>query len=447
MHKITAIVGRNGSGKTLYVEKLRRDMASDKLRYIAFSDSYGPAVDKTYYLQLRWNQHDIDPETPNVRELLERAYNIAGEDTPERRELQRHLYELFHMEPVLDKYVITLSSGELKNFQLTKTICANPKLLIMENPFIGLDAKTRDQLKELMRTLTEEQGLQIILVLAKTDEIPEFITHIVEVREMKVKDKMLREEWLTRATKEHSLGHSLADTPQPEKRQSSRDSSSTTEVIHFNKVTIRYGARTILKDLDWIVRRGEHWALSGDNGSGKSTLLSLVCADNPQSYACDISLFGHKRGSGESIWDIKRQIGYVSPEMHRSYKQNIPAIQIVASGLKDTVGLYVKPNDVEKAQCRKWLTNFGIGHLADRKFLEMSSGEQRLVLLARAFVKEPDLLILDEPLHGLDDANRRMVKEHVDDYCQDSSKTLIYVTHYQEELPYCIDHSIYLERH
>jgi molybdate transport system ATP-binding protein len=317
----------------------------------------------------------------------------------------------------------------------------------MENPFIGLDAKTRDQLKELMRTLTEEQGLQIILVLAKTDEIPEFITHIVEVREMKVKDKMLREEWLTRATKEHPLGHSLADTPQPEKRQSSRDSSSTTEVIHFNKVTIRYGARTILKDLDWIVRRGEHWALSGDNGSGKSTLLSLVCADNPQSYACDISLFGHKRGSGESIWDIKRKIGYVSPEMHRSYKQNIPAIQIVASGLKDTVGLYVKPNDVEKAQCRKWLTNFGIGHLADRKFLEMSSGEQRLVLLARAFVKEPDLLILDEPLHGLDDANRRMVKEHVDNYCQDSSKTLIYVTHYQEELPYCIDHSIYLERH
>ena len=142
--------------------------------------------------------------------------------------------------------------------------------------------------------------------------------------------------------------------------------------------------------------------MSGDNGSGKSTLLSLVCADNPQAYACDISLFGHKRGSGESIWDIKRHIGYVSPEMHRSYKQNIPAIQIVASGLKDTIGLYVRPNEAEREQCRKWLEVFGIGHLADRKFMEMSSGEQRLVLVARAFVKEPDLLILDEPLHGLD---------------------------------------------
>lgn len=138
MSKITAIVGRNGSGKTLYIEKLRRDIASDRLRYIAFSDSYGPLVDKAYYLQLRWNQHDIDPETPNVGDLLEKAYKLAGEDTPERRELQRHLYELFHMEPLLDKYVITLSSGELRKFQLTKTLFANPQLLIMENPLLGL---------------------------------------------------------------------------------------------------------------------------------------------------------------------------------------------------------------------------------------------------------------------------------------------------------------------
>jgi molybdate transport system ATP-binding protein len=217
-------------------------------------------------------------------------------------------------------------------------------------------------------------------------------------------------------------------------------------IIHFNKVSIRYGERTILKDLDWTVRMGEHWSLSGDNGSGKSTLLSLVCADNPQSYACDISLFGHKRGSGESIWDIKKHIGYVSPEMHRSYKQNIPAIQIVASGLKDTIGLYVRPNDAEKEQCRKWLGVFGIGELAERKFMEMSSGEQRLVLLARAFVKEPDLLILDEPLHGLDDVNRRMVKDIVDRYCQNPAVTLIYVTHYQEELPRCIDHALFLKR-
>ena len=151
--KVIAVVGRNGSGKTLYIERLRRLMASDKVRYIAFTDSYGVNVDGQYYLQLRWNQHDIDHETPTVGELLQRAYLLAGEDTKERRQLKEHLYELFHMESLLDKYIITLSSGELRKFQLTKTLFANPKLLIMDNPFIGLDAETRDQLKELLPRL------------------------------------------------------------------------------------------------------------------------------------------------------------------------------------------------------------------------------------------------------------------------------------------------------
>jgi molybdate transport system ATP-binding protein len=133
--------------------------------------------------------------------------------------------------------------------------------------------------------------------------------------------------------------------------------------------------------------------------------------------------------------------------MHRSYKQNIPAIQIVASGLKDTVGLYYKPTKQEKDLCIEWMNLFGIKHLADRKFLEMSSGEQRLVLLARAFVKSPDLLILDEPLHGLDLCNRNLVKAVVDRYMfENPDRTLIYVTHYENELPNCIDNSLYLKK-
>ena len=348
--------------------------------------------------------------------------------------LKRH--ELFQLEPLLDKYIILLSSGELRKYKLASSLFTNPKVLIMENPFIGLDANTRDQLKALMTMLAKEQGLQMILVLAKTDEIPDFITHIVEVKDMKVLPKVDVSQWKP-TTAEGATSPSYPKA----------SDQGLSPVIEFRKVSIRYGERTILKDLDWTVRQGEHWSLSGQNGSGKSTLLSLVCADNPQSYACNISLFGHKRGSGESIWDIKRHIGYVSPEMHRSYRQNIPAIEIVASGLKDTVGLYTRPTETDRRQCRKWLNTFGIGHLEDRKFMEMSSGEQRLVLLARAFVKEPDLLILDEPLHGLDDVNRHMVKHLVDQYCEDPTVTLIYVTHYQEELPRCIDHSIFLERH
>ncbi|MBQ2128212.1 MAG: ATP-binding cassette domain-containing protein, partial [Prevotella sp.] len=217
------------------------------------------------------------------------------------------------------------------------------------------------------------------------------------------------------------------------------------EVVCMHDVCIRYGERTILKDLSWTVRNGERWALSGQNGSGKSTLLSLVCADNPQAYACDITLFGYRRGqSGETIWDIKRHIGYVSPEMHRSYHRNLPAIHIVASGLKDTVGLYVRPNEQELKQCQFWMSIFGIENLANRSFITLSSGEQRLVLLARAFVKDPELLILDEPLHGLDLVNRRLAKDIIEAFCERKNKTLIFVTHYQEELPLCITNHLEL---
>ena len=431
MSKITAIAGRNGSGKTLYVDQLRKQLASDKVRYIAFTDSYGVNVDGQYYLQLRWNQHDIDHETPTVGELLQRAYLLAGEDTEERRQMQQQLYALFHMEEFLDKYIITLSSGELRKFQLTKTLFADPKLLIMDNPFIGLDAETRDQLRDLLKLLVEERDMDIMLVMSKTDDIPSFVSEI---------------KWM--GEQEPVPAHVLSD----KKREAilslpyTDNDYDCQHVIDMKNVSIRYGERTILKDLDWTVMNGEHWALSGQNGSGKSTLLSLVCADNPQSYACDITLFDRPRGSGESIWDIKKHIGYVSPEMHRSYKRNLPAIRIVASGLMDSIGLYAIPNPQDYDKCRWWLDVFGIGDLADKPFLQLSSGEQRLVLLARAFVKDPQLLILDEPLHGLDLWNRRLTKDIIETFCQRKGKTLIMVTHYQEELPNIITNHLFLKK-
>ena len=431
MGKVTVIAGRNGSGKTLYIEQLRRQLASDRVRYIAFTDSYGVNVDGQYYLQLRWNQHDIDHETPTVGELLQRAYLLAGEDTEERRQMQQQLYSLFHMDDFLDKYIITLSSGELRKFQLTKTLFANPRLLIMDNPFIGLDAETRDQLKELLQKLAEEREMEIMLVIAKTDDIPAFVNEVKEMSPLEA----IPVHVLSKEKCEAVLSLPYHDNDYDCQR-----------VVDMKKVSIRYGERTILKDVDWTIMNGERWALSGQNGSGKSTLLSLICADNPQSYACDITLFDRPRGSGESIWDIKKHIGYVSPEMHRSYKRNLPAIRIVASGLMDSIGLYAVPNAEDYEKCRWWLDIFGIGELADRPFLQLSSGEQRLVLLARAFVKDPQLLILDEPLHGLDLWNRRLVKDVIETFCQRRNKTMIMVTHYQTELPNNITHQKFLAR-
>lgn len=438
--KVIAIVGRNGSGKTRYVDQLRKSWASDSVRYIAFDDAYGSATDKSYYLQLRWNQHDIDAETATVGQLLERAFLLTGSDTAERRAQCSDLLRLFHLDSFLDKYIILLSSGELRKFQLVKTLLANPKTIILDNPFIGLDAETRSLLKDLLLEFSVSRDITIYLVLSKSDDIPDGVDTILYIDQQGVATEMTPAMYadMDAVVPQQVLAadkrQAILDLPAHD------DDFHAEEIIRMNKVNIRYGERTILKDVDWTVRNGECWSLSGQNGSGKSTLLSLVCADNPQSYACDITLFGYQRGSGESIWDIKHHIGYVSPEMHRSYRRALPAINVVASGLKDTVGLYVRPNEAEKEQCRWWMHIFGVDDLADRSFLSLSSGEQRLVLLARAFVKDPELLILDEPLHGLDQWNRQLVRDVIDTFCQRRNKTFIMVTHYEEELPPCITH-------
>ena len=421
-----------------------KELVSDNIKYIAFRDTYGGDNDKTYFLQQRWNQTEINEETLTAAAKLDEAYRLSGEDTEQKRALKKHIYELFHLETILDKYVILLSSGELRKLMLASSIFAAPKVLIIDNPFIGLDAETRDQLKALLKVMVEDGNLQLILVLSKNDDIPDFITHVVEVKDMVVGTKTSLEEYkkaqapIPPHVLDESKAKAIADLPYKESEFHSD------EVINMNHVCIRYGKRTILKDLDWIVNNGERWALSGQNGAGKSTLLSLVCADNPQSYACDISLFGYKRGGGESIWDIKKHIGYVSPEMHRAYHRDIKAIKIVASGLSDSVGLYMKPDEKQLAQCQFWMDIFGIGDKGECSFLKLSDGEQRLVLLARAFVKDPELLILDEPLHGLDDRNRRLVKDIINAFCARRNKTMVMVTHYKSEYPECINKSKFL---
>ena len=433
--RIIVIYGLNATGKTLMAERMRREMKSDSVRYVAFCDTYGTATDRSYYLQQRWNQHDIDEETPTVAQALERSFLLSGPDTAERRALQQRLYRMMGMEPLLDKVVIAISSGELRKMQLVKTLMANPKTLILDNPFIGLDIEARTMLSKQLQQL-RQQGMTLYLLVARPNEIPEYADEVTSFSAR-----------MTQISRKNNSVNPDNNSNDPKNNSANPCHPCQNKddcIVLLRDVTIRYGNRTILDRLSWTIRQGEHWALQGRNGSGKSTLLSLICADNPQSYACDITLFGHQRGSGESIWDIKRRIGYVSPELHRSYQRNLPALSIVASGLKDTVGLYVRATDEDKQLCLKWMQRFGIEQLAQRSFMQLSSGEQRLVLVCRAFVKNPDLLILDEPMHGLDMPRQQLVKDIINDYCSDPQKTLIMVTHYDEELPSCINRHLHL---
>ena len=508
-----AIVGDNAAGKSRLVEVLtghypllmnevhydfspsESPLVSDNLKYISFRDSYGEQ-DGTYYYQQRWNQHDIPDDSPTVAESLKNLpftidhlpFTIVKNEESELHPSSDGCYysSLFTLSSLLSKRIISLSSGELRRFQIAKALATRPRILIIDNPFIGLDVQARKDFRDLLDTLTRETQLLVILVLSKRDDIPDFITHVLPVEGLRLLPKMTLAEYrkqyaaVPRPKLSSEIRDWIANLPVRDLSESDFYPSDGGEILRFRDVSISYGGRTILQPLNWTVHEGERWALSGPNGSGKSTLLSLVCADNPQAYACNIELFGHRRGTGESIWQIKKHIGYVSPEMHRAYLKDIPAIDVVASGLKDPSMPFFKerpskspfsdalvPRRAFNARRKgdlqgqdslplregqggssglllDWMHVFGVDGVADRSFLQLSSGEQRLCLLARAFVKDPELLILDEPLHGLDDNNRELVRQIIKQFCERPHKTLVMVTHYEEELPEGITHTLRL---
>ncbi|MBP5539490.1 MAG: ATP-binding cassette domain-containing protein [Bacteroidales bacterium] len=453
-----AVIGDNAAGKSRLVEKFLVHCPYDKVQYIAFRDTYGIS-NSSYYLQKRWNQIEIDPEfNPTVRQSLERTLGEPIADSSDESLLR--LLSFFHLTPLLDEYLISLSSGELRRFHLAKALLRHPQILVIDNPFIGLDAATREMLSALLDELAG-RGIQLVLVMARLDVVPKCVTHYVIVdgekserlpREVASGFQIPRERTSGFPRDEKPVDWSALEArveafPVKDLSQESfYPQQPGAEIIRCNAVTIRYGSRIILKDLDWVVHEGEKWVVSGANGSGKSTLLSCVCADNPQSYACDIELFSHRRGSGETIWDIKRHIGYVSPEMHRAYQKNIPAENVVASGLFDTVGLFQRATPEQMALCHEWMEVFGIRDLAERSFLKLSSGEQRLCLLARAFVKDPELLILDEPFHGLDAHRSEMAKHIIEAFVRRPHKTLILISHFPSEYPPCITHELRLQK-
>lgn len=421
------IYGPNGGGKTYFVNTLRsaytvkggrisyafqneRSQAvSDNIRYVTFHDQYSQSVDTgSSAYQMRWNQGAMDEQfEPRVGDVLKKTPAMTDS------EYQALLDEL-GVSPMLERTIVSLSSGEFRRFQLAKVLIKRPTVLIIDNPFIGLDNEGRQIVSRMLERLTRDEHLSLILVLSRWPRDVRGFTHVVEVDEGRIRKKPIE--------------------PAP-------------IVMEARNISIRYGQRTILKDFSITIREGEHWALRGKNGSGKSTLLSLICADNPQGYACDITLFGRQRGSGESIWDIKKNIGFVSPEMFRAYRRNLPVKTIVASGLHDTTGLFRQPKQEDFLSIKEWMERFRIDGWAERSYLSLSSGEQRLVLLCRAFVKNPPLMILDEPFHGLDERNRLLALNIITRYCSQPRKTLIMVSHYDEDFPPIIDHSITLTKY
>lgn len=448
-----AILGPNGAGKTLLIDTLIGKFAlksgkinclnakgeevnpSQFIKIVAFRDIYSLADTRDSFYQQRWNVGVMKDDSP-TKQLLP----ANGQS-----DWAKHLISQFGIDDLLEKDIRLLSSGELRKFLIVKSLLNRPKILILDNPYIGLDVVSRNVLNKLFEEIANAGEVQIVLVLSNPRDIPCMITHILPVQGRKLGKVMTQQEFLAKKQFVSDLFPNIVNEnivfPAVE-----QVSSEAEEVVRLTNIHVQYGKRVILDELNWTINKGEKWALIGPNGAGKSTLLSLLSGDNPQAYANDIQLFGRKRGTGESIWDIKKRIGYISPEMHLHYLKNIPCLDIVGSGFFDTIGLYLTCNEDQKAKALEWMRLFGIERLKDKSFLQVSSGEQRLVLLTRVFVKNPDLLILDEPLHGLDMANKEKVKSIIENFCG-TEKSLIFVSHYDEDIPKVVSKRLVLSKH
>lgn len=385
------------------------------------------------YYQQRFNSYDSE-ETQTAEEALQESGNRVEE-----------VLQILKIEYLRNKPLIQLSNGENKKLQIAKALLLQPSVLIMDQPFIGLDAATREYLHSLINQLAK-QGILIILITAP-DEIPECITKVLSLENGKVKTIERRQEFIKNYfLLKNKVKHGGINKDKLEKLSSfSRADENFNCAISMKNVHVQYGEKKILQQVNWEVKKGERWLLSGPNGAGKSTLLSLVTADNPQAYANEIYLFDKRRGSGESIWDIKKKTGYLSPELHLFFDQSCTCFEAVASGLFDTIGLFRNLSEEDIQSVRDWIAIAGIEALQQKRLYELSIGEQRIVLLIRALVKNPPLLILDEPCQGIDNEKQSELLELIDSVCLYGNKTMVFVTHYANERPACIDHFMKLE--
>lgn len=451
--EVWTILGNNGSGKSLFseiickkynltqgeiiypfFEKIKKrskpdefPLLNDYVKTVSFNSIYSFSDFRNAYYQQRFNSTENDSG-----QLVEDFFTSR-----ETKNIER-FHQLFDYEKLKSRQLIMLSSGELRKVLILKVLTENPKMIIFDNPFIGLDEVSRKQLDDFFHLLHQE-NIQLLFLVPSIDDLPSSTTHILEMENGKLIGEKPINLFFTKYRKEDINNNQVNIDWGQLPNNLNPNFGCAVKMIDVN---IAYGKQIIAKNINWEIKKGEKWALLGANGSGKSTLLSYIFADNPQAYSKNLVLFDRKRGTGESIWDIKKRIGFTSSEMHLYYRENVSCLKVVESGFFDSIGLYRKCSKEQTNVAEYIMKVLKIEHLSERSFLKISSGEQRLVLFARSLVKNPDLLILDEPFHGLDDGNKKRCLQITEEYGKQPDKSIIFVTHRQDEIPQCINHFI-----
>lgn len=326
-----------------------------------------------------------------------------------------------------------LSTGETRRVMLARALATQPDLLLLDNPFTGLDIAHRAALAHYLHSLS--QTVQLLVTFSRESDIPEWIDRVALFSAGKLDSTMDKSSWDNHPI----IGQLKSQSEQQSEemmnliRQHQHSTHFDNPIFKLTNGSVEYTDKKIFIDLNWRIDKGQHWQIKGPNGCGKSTLLGLIFGDHPQCYSNDIDIFGKKRGSGETIWEIKQHIGMVSSALHLQYRVNCSALDVILSGFYDSIGLYNQPTRKEVDIANEWLDILHMSQYRKTSFKQLEYGQQRLLLIARAIVKQTTLLILDEPYQGLDFLGRRLVKNTLELIARENLSQLLYVSHYQED--------------
>lgn len=429
-----------GSIKYPFLEEQQEPVLSLRrklIRVVSFRDDSRIFSPNLYFYQQRYNAFAADG-TLTVWEYLIHA----GFD--ERIESHLKLVKKTGIYPLLDRERIKLSSGQSRKLLITKALLQQPRILIIDNPYLGLDTPSRAEFNRLLDDLVQTEHLQLILS-GQYEVLPNCINHCLVLDDFKkqYEGPLLQKPIISKTPNKASIKTQTALATIKSFYQVPDQIPDS--IFNLQDVSVEYYGTTILKNINWHVQKGEKWALLGNNGSGKSTILSLLFGDHPQAYSNSIFLFGQKRGMGQSIWDIKKNIGFTSPELHYFFSYDISCFKTVVTGLFDHFYYKRTPTKSEQALIDALFDYFDIQHLKEQSFQKVSTGEQRIVLFIRALLKNPPLLLLDEPFQAFDSPTIEKAR-YLLDHILSPQHTLIFISHYQNELPSCVNSLAHLEK-
>jgi molybdate transport system ATP-binding protein len=347
------------------------------------------------------------------------------------------LFAAFRLEGLWERGYRRLSTGEARKLLLLRAVVQQPPLLILDDPFDGLDRAACAELATAVVEVAQELPVVVVGSYAAR-ELPFEPGALREVALVERHQLVFRGSPAEFATR--SAAALTPHTPPPVDSGSYYPPlAQETPLVDLRGGHIRYGDQIVFEGLELRIEAGQHTLIEGPNGSGKSSLLDMLTGDHPQAYANELYLFGRRRGSGETVWDIKRNVGSVSGRLHRDYRVGGSVEEVLLSGLYDSIGVYQKPEPSHRGRARAWLDWLALGLAPSAPFRELSFGQQRLVLIARAAIKVPPLVVLDEPTSGLDPENRARALELVESLCTQRKSTVLMVTHRSDERAFWLE--------